>query len=196
MAADSSFDALMARLRAGDDQAARRVFAHFTDRLIALARARLDGLVRGKVGAEDVVQSVWRVFFRRCAEAEYDLENWDSLWSLLALITVRKCWRKIQEVIARPEVPYPGDADGSNTPWQPPGREPTPEEAALLADLLAEVMRGLEPKQRDVLELRLQGYTVREISARVGLTEYTVEYVLKRIRKRLKRLLDEDEPGP
>ena len=51
-------------------------------------------------------------------------------------------------------------------------------------------MRGLDDRERNVLELRLQGYTVREIAAQVGRTEHTVDGVLKRIRRRLQRLRD------
>jgi hypothetical protein len=36
----------------------------------------------------------------------------------------------------------------------------------------------------------LQGYTVPEISTTVGRTEYTVEGVLKQVRKRLKSVRD------
>ena len=42
MADAASFDDLMARLRAGDQQAASEVHAQFAGRLIALARSRLD----------------------------------------------------------------------------------------------------------------------------------------------------------
>src|SRR5690242_9456367 len=60
VASEPSFADLMARLRAGDDAAAAALFQRFATRLIALARGRLDGLVRRKVDPEDVVQSVFR----------------------------------------------------------------------------------------------------------------------------------------
>src|SRR6185295_15765908 len=67
MPPDPSFDDLMARLRTGDEAAAAEVFHRFTGRLIGLARRRLDHLVRPKVDAEDILQSVYRSFFRRSA---------------------------------------------------------------------------------------------------------------------------------
>ena len=54
-----SFDDVMGRLRAGEQSAAAtEIFHRFARRLIGLARTRLDDRVRGKVDAEDVLQSV------------------------------------------------------------------------------------------------------------------------------------------
>ena len=49
-------------------------------------------------------------------------------------------------------------------------------------------MRGLEGYQRNILQLRLQGHTVPEISNQIGYTERTVHRVLQRVRHRLERL--------
>src|SRR5208282_598146 len=49
MPPDPSFDALMNRLQAGDQDAAVQIFDRFTRRLIGLARAHLDTLIRQKV---------------------------------------------------------------------------------------------------------------------------------------------------
>ena len=81
----------MTRLRGGDDRAAAEVFRRFTHRLIGLARSRLDHLIRRKVDPEDILQSVYRTFFRRYARGAFDLESWDGLWGMLTVITVRKC---------------------------------------------------------------------------------------------------------
>ena len=94
MSADDSFEALMQRLRAGEEVAAAQLFQRYAGRLIALARSRLDELVRQKMDPEDVIQSVFKSFFHRHQEGNWDLADWDSLWSLLARITVRKCGRR------------------------------------------------------------------------------------------------------
>src|SRR4051794_21953217 len=91
MAADQDFADVMARLRAGDEVAAQEVFGRYAHRLIALARSRLGERLRPKVDAEDVVQSVFKSFFVRYAEDRFDLGGWDGLWSLLTVITLRKC---------------------------------------------------------------------------------------------------------
>src|SRR4051812_14113370 len=93
---EESFADLMARLRAGDQDAAARVYQHFARRLIGLARSRLDGLMRRKEDPEDVVQSVFRSFFARQAGGQFDLDDWNSLWSLLTVITLRKCGHRVE----------------------------------------------------------------------------------------------------
>src|SRR6266852_3707821 len=81
MSRDNSFDALMTRLRAGDEDAANELFHLFASRLIGLARRQLDRRIRQKVDAEDVVQSVFKSFFLRHANGKFELSNWDNLWA-------------------------------------------------------------------------------------------------------------------
>ncbi len=194
-APDRSFDDLMTRLRAGDDDAAAEVFRRFTHRLIGLARSRLDHLLRGKLDPEDILQSVYRTFFRRHARDAYDLGSWDSLWGMLTVITVRKCdyrrkfFRAARRDIGREVAPSPAAA--------PPGglealaRDPTPSEAARLAETVELLMKELSGREREMLALGLEGRDVPEISARVGRSERTVQRVLKRVRERLEQMRSE-----
>ena len=87
---------LLAEVKAGDQQAATDLFQRFANRLVGLARSRLDLDLRRKVDPEDVVQSVFGSFFRRNGAGEIDVQSWESLWSLLAVITVHKCGHKIR----------------------------------------------------------------------------------------------------
>src|SRR4051794_22331363 len=91
MTGDGSFDNIMTRLRAGDDGTTREVFRRFAARLIGLARSQLDSRIIRKEDPEDVVQSVYRSFFRRAADGQFACDTWGDLWSLLTVITVRKC---------------------------------------------------------------------------------------------------------
>ena len=200
MSDEGSFDRLMAGLRGRDGEAARQLFNRFAGRLIGLARARLDQRVRAKVGPEDVVQSAFKSFFRCQADGQFDVQSWDALWSLLVVITARKCGRQLRRFHGagrdvRREVPAPASSDDSAPGWEALARDPSPEEAAVLAETLERLMGGLKERERQVLELRLQGYTVPEISSRVGRTEFTVQGILKRVRRRLEPLCADDGPG-
>lgn len=190
MAPDHSFDQLMARLRAGDDEAAARVFHRFAQRLIALARSRLDGRLRQKVDPEDVLQSVFKSFFFRQAQGQFELAGWDSLWSLLTLITLRKChrWREHFQTGQR-------NVDAEVFSVEVLAHEPTAEEAAILTEIVEQIMHGLESRERDMVMLSLQGYTATEISEHVGRTRRTVQRVLQRVRHRLERLQNESAQG-
>src|SRR3954466_2773185 len=85
-----SFARLMARLRSGEDAAAREVFERFAGRLVALSRGRLSRLLARKVDPEDVVQSAFKSFFVRHRAGKLDVGDGDGLWNLLTLITLRK----------------------------------------------------------------------------------------------------------
>src|SRR5260370_7025785 len=91
MSRDLTFETLLERLRGGDGEAAQEIFQRYARRLIALARSRLNPLMRQKVDPEDVMQSVFKSFFARQDEGQFDLTDWDSLWSLLTSLTLRKC---------------------------------------------------------------------------------------------------------
>jgi RNA polymerase sigma-70 factor (ECF subfamily) len=193
MTEESSFADLMARLQAGDEEAAAHVFHRYAQRLIALARSRLSPPIRQKTDPEDVMQSVYKSFFLRQARGQYQLESWDSLWGLLATITLRKCGHHIEHFQAAcrdvyRERSHRAGPDDSTASWQAIAREPTPAEAALLAETVEEAMRGLEGQQRLIFQLSLQGHSTSEICSQVACTERTVQRVLARIRLRLEQV--------
>ena len=100
MADDETFSRLMARLRSGEDAAAREVFERFAGRLVAMARGRFNRLLARKVDPEDVVQSAFKSFFVRHRAGKLDVGGWDGLWNLLTLITLRKCADRAEYFLA------------------------------------------------------------------------------------------------
>jgi RNA polymerase sigma-70 factor (ECF subfamily) len=188
----------MARLRSGDAEAASAVFDRFARRLVALAASCLPPSLSAKVGPEDVVQSVFRSFFLRHADGRLDPDTWDSLWTLLTVLTVRKCGHQVKHFrAARRDVRREAAAEAvsdSTQDWDAAAPEPTPVEAALLTETLQQVLDDLREDQRPIVLLRLQGYLHREISEQIGCTERTVERVLKTVRARLESTNGRCEP--
>jgi RNA polymerase sigma-70 factor, ECF subfamily len=192
MADSQSFAALMDDLRLGEQTAAQVVFSRYAQQLIALARRRLDDRIQQRIDPEDVVQSVYKSFFIRHREGQLDVVNWQSLWGLLTLITLRKCadraeyFRADRRDVNREAV----TADASVAPaWQVVvGREPFPEEAAQLAETVEELLRGLDEHERQIIELSLQGYSTQEISASLGRAERSVRRLRERVRLQLERV--------
>lgn len=185
---DSSFQDWMKRLRSGDDAAATHVFQRFADRLIRLAQARIGHRLNGKVEAGDVVQSVYRSFFVRNVRGSYEdygLNNWDSLWSLLALITVGKCTKKVRDLHAQKrdidrELPL-----GDGKVWDVFGTEPSPESALLLSELVEELFTMVGKRNRDILMLALQGNQTQEIATALGISQRRAQRVLQRVKSHL-----------
>jgi RNA polymerase sigma-70 factor (ECF subfamily) len=190
-----SFAEFLARLRTGDDDAANELFRRFAGQLLGLARGRIDAGLRHKVDPEDVVQSAFKSFFFRYGEGDLGFVNWDSLWGMLTLITVRKCaervaYHRADRRDAAREAPAPHGDEAAPSP-DTFGREPTPLEAAVLGETVDQLFAGLDEDERPVLELSLQGYTTRDISERLGRAERTVRLLREGIRHRLERMRDE-----
>jgi RNA polymerase sigma-70 factor (ECF subfamily) len=196
-----SFADLMDRLRRRDDDAASEVFHRYAHRLIALARLRLDARLRQKVDPEDVLQSVFKSFFLRHAAGRFDLDGWDGLWALLAVITVRKCGRincffRAAGRDADVSAVSIGSEDGAA---EPRGTgEPSPEEATILAELVESLLRDLPERDHPVVVLGLQGHTAKEISTQLDRPERSIYRVLQRVRARIEQMqrADADEPTP
>jgi len=188
-----SFEVLMTRLKAGDDAAATEIFNRFARRLVGLARSRLDDRMRQKVDPEDVMQSAFKSFFRVQGDGKLEMANWDSMWAILTVITLRKCGHRVEYFHAARrdvsrEVTPRRNSDDSVPSFQAIARDPTPSDAAMLEETVEQLLHGLEPREQEVVTLCLQGHTAAEISERVGRTERTVHRILERIRKRLDRL--------
>jgi RNA polymerase sigma-70 factor (ECF subfamily) len=170
-------------------------FQRFTLRLVGLARKHLDTQLRHKIDPEDVVQSVYKSFFLRYGEGELVEHKLDELWSLLTVITLRKCADRVRYYQAeRRNVnrETPNSLPDSIEPWRKAiDREPTPEEAALMAETVEQILAGLQPSDRPIIELSLQGYSTQEISKRMGRAERSV----RRVRALLKSQLEQMQNG-
>ena len=183
----------LAAQRAGEEGAARVVFERFTRRLIGLAHSQLDERFRHKIDPEDLVQSVYKSFFLRYGDGMLAAEGVDGLWGLLTRITVRKCAERIRYHRAAcrdmlREAPAPSQAQAAD-PWHEAiAREPTPEEAAVLAETVENLLSGLDGDERSIVALSLQGYTTQEIGESLGRAERSVRRLRERVRKQLERL--------
>ena len=78
------------RLQAGDPKAEEQLYTRYAQTLIQVAQKNLGKVVKRRLDAEDVVQSVFRTFIRRNAEGEFQIKSSDKLWRLLVKITVLK----------------------------------------------------------------------------------------------------------
>ena len=173
---------------AGNEQAAAELFQRYANQLIELARTRLSARLNRRLDPEDVVLSAYRSFFAGCRRGQFEIERGGDLWRLLVAMTLRKLYRQVkrnlrQKRSVRKERPAANPFSGMEPRML--AREPSPVESVALADELEQVMAPLEPLQRRMLELRLQGYNLLEIAAATQRTERTVRRVLEMIKERL-----------
>ena len=195
------FAHLAEKLCAGDTEAETLVVRRFTVQLVALARRQLAQRIQQKTAPEDAVQSAYRSFFKRLRGGQFDLTSWDGLWSLLVLITVRKCSARRDHFFAarrdvRRETPLSTGSGGGDARGMPLARNPRPDEAAALTELVEQLLCGLSDGEKQIVHLRLQGYSIAETCQLLDRADRTVRRVLARLRSRALRLTDCGDQSP
>src|SRR5262249_12489517 len=122
----------------------------------------------------------------------------EGLWDRLLEITLRHCnkWNKRVQREGGKTVPLEPSKGKTDTGFEPADDEPTPEEAAALADLVDGLLSSLDmPFERQILKLRLQGYTVAEISREVSMAERTVARTISEVKACLGKRLEALQGG-
>jgi RNA polymerase sigma-70 factor (ECF subfamily) len=176
---------LMELWRGGSQDAARQIFDCYVDRLVALARRRISQRLAGRVDPEDVVQSVFRTFFHHAREGQFHIADQDDLCKLLMRMTVHKTLRKVAFHRAakrdmNQELPHGEEPQQELQAIM--AREPTPDEAVTFLDQLEHFMLRLRPQEREILEMRLHGWSNDEISAKLGIYDRKIRRVFERVR--------------
>ena len=155
-------------------------------------RSRLSDKFAHRVDPEDVVQSAYRSFFDDTRGGRYEVERGGDLWRLLVTITLHKLQYHIrglrtQKRAVEHEQNFGTEDSLHGLQAHVAARDPSPVEAVALADQLEQIMRALEPSERRMLELRLQGHNMEEIAGQTAISERTVRRFLKRIKGQLER---------
>ena len=187
----------MRGLKAAEQDAARHVFERFVTRLIRLASDRMGMKLQRKLDAEDVVQSVFKTFFRRYPGDEFHFVDWNGLWALLAAITIHKCGHRTAQFQAarrdvaseEPEGPL---SAGRFLAWNVISREPDPSQVLMFIETVDELMARLDARENEILTMALKGSDPVEIAKKVKRSVRTVRRVLKWAHKELERLLREE----
>lgn len=193
MAKSESIRSLVARWKTGDQLAADRIYSLYSQRLWTLAKRRIDTRLAQRVGASDVVQSAFRSFFRLARDGEIRIHHSESVWRLLAAITVNKV-RQQRERHNAGRRRRDAEVRLTDLKTDPSAfaHVPTPEEAVVLADEIEGLLARLDPPEPEILGLCLQGFSPSEIAREVHCSRWSVRRVLNRIGHQLERRLEEN----
>jgi RNA polymerase sigma-70 factor (ECF subfamily) len=193
---------LVIQWRDGNQNAAATLFRRYAERLIALARSRLSARLKRHLDPEDVVQEAFVSFFHGARLGRYALERSGDLWRLLVVITLHKLQHEVERystgkrALGR-ECHLEAKRGRHKRQEQLLDREPTPVVAAALADLVNRLLSRLDPARRRMVELRLQGWHIRDIAAELTSNERTIRRRLEQIKQQLQRLCPGDQlPRP
>lgn len=175
---------LLQQYRSGESDAAAELHRRYAARLLTLAERMLKGPLRRRLDADDLVQSVFRTFFRRVAHGEYSVQHSGALWHLLMGIAENKMRiERRRHHAAKRDLSAEIHLDPSTASLAV--NVPSPEELAVLMDEIECLLAGLGPVHVKIIHGALEGAGVGEIAAEVQRSRSTVRRVLSRTIHRL-----------
>ena len=184
---EDDFRQLMARVRAGSEEAARELFDRYSGHISRVVRRRLHRRLRTEYDSLDFLQAVWASFFAVSLD-EYTFERPEDLIGFLA----RMAYNKVVDVTRRrfgtvkhninSELPF--EEASSVSAKQVAVRQPTPSQEVMAEERWEQLLEGLTPPLRRVLELLRQGYTHKKIAQEVGLHPKMIQRFLRQLAER------------
>lgn len=191
------FAEFLRRIRAGDEQAATELVRQYEPLIRRAVRIRLeDKRLCRLFDSMDVCQSVLASFFVRTAAGQYDLERPEQLLKLLVSMARnklasaargqhRECRDQRRQAGGDPEQLEILAAAA-----------PTPSRVVAGQDLLQQFRQRLTDEERQIADLRGQGFGWVEIAAQLGGLPQTRRMQLTRAVERVSRELGLDEDSP
>jgi RNA polymerase sigma-70 factor (ECF subfamily) len=183
---------LLRRLQTGQADASTELYVRYAERLLALAAAQSSSDLARRVDPEDIVQSVFRTFFRRATLGHYTVPDGEEIWKLLLVIALNKVRATgAFHRAAKRDVRRTADGEAFDRAID---SEPGQDEAAMnfLRLTVEELLEGMPAAHRRMIELRIEGHEVNDIAAAVKRSKRSVERVLHDFRKHLDTLIGED----
>jgi hypothetical protein len=168
MAEGSPFRDLIARVRAGDEEAARELVRTYEPTIRRTVRLRLaDPRLRRAFDSMDICQSVFGSFFARAALGQYDLDDPPQLLRLLVNMSRKKLIdHERHERAARRDISRTQGAGVMEYELASP--QPTPSQEVAANELLQEMRKRLSPEERHLAEQRAAGRDWAGIAAEEG----------------------------
>ncbi len=182
---------LLVRFRQGEQDAATALYVRYAKRLQSLARKQTAADLARRFDPEDVVQSVFRTFFRRVAQGHYDIPAGDELWRLFLVISLNKLrdLAAFHRATKRNVAATVGLSTGSTTVAE---GSSDGEALGALQMVVDEILDELPEVQRRMVELRIEGHDVAAIATQTQRSKRTVERVLQQFRDQLQRMLADE----
>ena len=183
---------LISAYRGGDEEAATELFERYYPRLIELLRRQMGWRLKQVEGSVDVAQSVLRSFFHQLRDKQVQIGPDDDLWPLLVTVALNKIrnrgkfWSRQRRDLQR-QSPLVAGLD-------PLEREPSPDDAAVVQDLIEQLLAPFSGRRRQIVELILQGEPVKSIAEQVGTTERTIYNTRMAAASTLEKLLATEPP--
>ena len=187
---EQSDGSLIRSVRDGSEVAAEDLYERYGEKINKLADQGLAQQLAGRIDPADITQSVFRTFFRRVADGQYDAPRGDSIWNLLATIALNKIravgvhHRAIKRDVRRTSHVQ----DITTLRHLLAGDE---DSLRILQLTIEEILEQLTEPQRRIIQLRLEDHDIVSISQQTSLSKRSVERVLYGFRVRLRKAIED-----
>ena len=172
-------DELLAKLAAGDGEAAGRIFLAYEPYLRKVIRRQLPAALRSKLDSVDVMQSAWGDLLAGLRQANWHFQSPAQLQAFLVRVMRNRLIDRLREYRRAMEHERPlGDFD---SPEQLASSRPSPPDVAAAADLWQRLLALCPPEHHEVLRLKREGASAAEVAERTGLHEGSVRRLLRQL---------------
>jgi RNA polymerase sigma factor (sigma-70 family) len=189
MSQSGSVSEWIEELKMGDASAATHLWNRYHPNLLRFARRLVRGELRRVTDEEDLVAAAFESFFCRLAAGQFSrLAGREELWALLVTITDRKAVNSVRrflaskrgggKVLGESTFECDEDEDADSILACTSHRLPGPDVAVRMSEMIG----TLEEDMRQVICLRLDGYSNEEIGQRMNRSVATIERRLRLLR--------------
>jgi RNA polymerase sigma factor (sigma-70 family) len=183
------FAVLMEQVRAGDQEAARKVYERYSKPVRRVVRRWLEERMRRHYDSADFEQSVWASFFDVPAES-CTFASPDALVAFLSRMAYHKVVTTTRQ---RLHTQRRGDGGELSLDALPEGGDTgplarvlpapthTPSQFAMADERWQGLLQNLPPGHRRILELLREGHTQAEIADRLGVDRKIIRRLIDRL---------------
>ena len=182
----SDLPGFLARIQAGEESAARELLARYEAEVRLVVRRQLPRLLRSRFDSLDFLQSVWGSFFRRVRSGPAECEDSRHLVAFLARAARNKVIDEYRRAGSRRQ-----DMHREEPLWVDGGRPKelaaaidTPSQVAQAREVLGKLRDLLPEDRREIVALKVEGLSSKDIGERLGISARTVQRVLEDLRRR------------
>jgi RNA polymerase sigma factor (sigma-70 family) len=176
----ADFDELIARVRAGSQEAAWELIQNYSRQILRVVRRRMPDQLRRKFDSQDFVQAAWASVFAHRSRLD-NMDGEGEFCAFLASVATNKLITEIRRRIRgekyRLTHEEPFNEFHEDTVYS--RQNETPSQVAIARERWSQLMAKQSERNQQIIKLKYDGHTIRDIAKQLDLHEGTVQRVLR-----------------